>query len=79
MGRPRLKCTLTEIRERGTTGALVQLLAAVQIRAIGCVLAGDFSGAAAVVEERVLLSSVIGLPGRSFPVSRHPLGLRKVT
>jgi DNA-binding CsgD family transcriptional regulator len=42
------------------TGALVHLNAAVQMRAIECVLAGDFAEAASCVEEKNLLASVIG-------------------
>ena len=48
------------ISEGRRTGAIVHLLAAAQMRAIECVLAGDFAEAAARVEEKNLLSSVIG-------------------
>ena len=42
------------------TGAVVHLLAAVQMRAIECVLAGDFTEAASRVEEAKLLTAVVG-------------------
>jgi DNA-binding CsgD family transcriptional regulator len=48
------------VSEGRRTGAIVHLLAAVQMRAIECVLAGDFAEAASRVEEKNLLSSVIG-------------------
>jgi hypothetical protein len=48
------------VSEGRRTGAIVHLLAAVQIRAIECVLAGDFAEAASRVEEKDLLTSVIG-------------------
>ncbi len=48
------------ISEGRRTGAIVHLLAAAQMRAIECVLAGDFAEAASQVEEKNLLSSVIG-------------------
>ena len=48
------------VDEGHRTGALVHLLAAVQMRAIERVLAGDFAEAAALVEEKNLLTTVIG-------------------
>jgi DNA-binding CsgD family transcriptional regulator len=48
------------VTEGRRTGALVHLLEAVQMRAIWCVLAGDFDEAAARVEEKKVLTSVIG-------------------
>jgi DNA-binding CsgD family transcriptional regulator len=48
------------VSEGRRTGAIVHLLAAVQMRAIECVLAGDFAEAASRVEEKDLLTSVIG-------------------
>jgi DNA-binding CsgD family transcriptional regulator len=48
------------VDEGHRTGALVHLLAAVQMRAIERVLAGDFAEAASLVEEKKLLTSVIG-------------------
>jgi DNA-binding CsgD family transcriptional regulator len=48
------------VDEGHRTGALVHLLAAVQMRAIERVLAGDFAEAASLVEEKNLLTSVIG-------------------
>ena len=48
------------VNEGRRTGALVHLLAAVQMRAIECVLAGDFTEAASRVEEKNVLTSVIG-------------------
>jgi DNA-binding CsgD family transcriptional regulator len=48
------------VSEGRRTGAIVHLLAAVQMRAIERVLAGDFAEAAARVEEKNLLASVIG-------------------
>jgi DNA-binding CsgD family transcriptional regulator len=48
------------VNEGRRTGALVHLLAAVQMRAIECVLAGDFAEAAYHVEEKNLLTSVVG-------------------
>ena len=48
------------VKEGHRTGALVHLLAAVQMRAIECVLAGDFAEAASRVEEKNLLTTVIG-------------------
>jgi hypothetical protein len=48
------------VTEGRRTGALVHLLEAVQMRAIWCVLAGDFDEAAARVEDKKVLTSVIG-------------------
>jgi len=48
------------VTEGRRTGAIVHLLAAVQMRAIECVLAGSFAEAAFLVEEKNLLTSVIG-------------------
>jgi DNA-binding CsgD family transcriptional regulator len=48
------------VEEGHRTGAIVHLLAAVQMRAIERVLAGDLTAAAALVEEKNQLSSVIG-------------------
>jgi DNA-binding CsgD family transcriptional regulator len=48
------------VSEGHRTGALVHLLAAVQMRAIACVLAGDFTEAAAQVEQKDLLTAIIG-------------------
>jgi len=48
------------VNEGRRTGAIVHLLAAVQMRAIECVLAGDFAAAASHVDEKNLLTSVIG-------------------
>jgi DNA-binding CsgD family transcriptional regulator len=48
------------VNEGRRTGAIVHLLAAVQMRAIERVLAGDFAEAASHVEEKNLLTSVIG-------------------
>jgi len=48
------------VNEGRRTGAIVHLLAAVQMRAIERVLAGDFAEAASCVEEKNLLTSVIG-------------------
>jgi DNA-binding CsgD family transcriptional regulator len=48
------------VDEGHRTGALVHLLAAVQMRAIERVLAGDFAEAASLVEEKNLLTTVIG-------------------
>jgi DNA-binding CsgD family transcriptional regulator len=48
------------VNEGYRTGALVHLLAAVQMRAIACVLAGDFAEAAAQVAQKDLLTAIIG-------------------
>jgi DNA-binding CsgD family transcriptional regulator len=48
------------VAEGYRTGALVHLLAAVQMRAIACVLAGDFAEAAAQVAQKDLLTAIIG-------------------
>lgn len=50
------------VKEGHRTGALVHLLAAVQMRAIECVLAGDFAEAASRVEEKNLLTTSSALP-----------------
>jgi DNA-binding CsgD family transcriptional regulator len=54
--------TLSEkfVSEGRRTGAIVHLLAAVQMRAIERVLAGDFAEAASRIAEKNLLTSVIG-------------------
>jgi DNA-binding CsgD family transcriptional regulator len=48
------------VNEGRRTGAIVHLLAAVQMRAIECVLAGNFAEAASHAGQKDLLTSVIG-------------------
>jgi hypothetical protein len=63
------------VNEGRRTGAIVHLLAAVQMHAIERVLAGDFAEAASRIAEKNLLTSVIGLLSSALPaaatVPRH--------